>query len=174
MAAAPLAPPLTRDTDRAIAGVCHMAQSSAFHLSPHVRYRTMLLATRAVIWPQRAAQATAQPQQHAHKATKASAARRQSDRPAAAAAPRRGAAATPPLGRAWRLAAIRGVDSYDGSFQLDEQQRETLEELLRSEMFCNEASLGAGEGRDLSVPGDCCVSLHQHLDAGCLPASAAC
>jgi hypothetical protein len=52
-------------------------------------------------------------------------------------------------------AAIKGVDAFDGSFQLEQEQREKLDELLYSEMFCQEVVRGTKqpEGTELEFTG---------------------
>lgn len=44
----------------------------------------------------------------------------------------------PPPRRLPPAAAIKGVESFDGAFTLDTVQQEVLEELLRSELFCQQ------------------------------------
>lgn len=62
---------------------------------------------------------------------------------------------TLPPRRSVAAAAIKGVDAFDGSFQLEQEQREKLDELLYSEMFCQEVVRGTKqpEGTELEFTG---------------------
>lgn len=58
---------------------------------------------------------------------------------------------------AWRLAspvaAIRGVQDFDGTFTLEQQQQETLVELLTSDLFCQQV------GGSVCRSACCCTAL---------------